>query len=197
MRAPWEPEPAFPPTQVSFLRNTAHVESPAIMLPSRRKLLQTTAGLLLSSPVSAVLPHPPVSPNNRLNIGVIGVGGRGGSNLDAVTSEDIVALCDVDPDRLAAAASRFPLAKTFTDYRQLLELTPLDAVVISTPDHHHAPAAARALRRGLHVDCKKPSSWISKACRTPENRSHRRNLGCACHHRSPRTLVATGTGSPF
>jgi predicted dehydrogenase len=164
MRAPWEAEVPFPPTQVSSLRNTKHVESPAIMLPSRRKLLQTTAGLLLSSPVSAVLTHPPVSPNNRLNIGVIGVGGRGGSNLDAVTSENIVALCDVDLDRLSAAASRFPLAKTFTDYRQLLELTPLDAVVISTPDHHHAPAAARALRRGLHVYCEKPlTHTISEA----------------------------------
>ncbi|MFM7038142.1 MAG: Gfo/Idh/MocA family protein [Planctomycetaceae bacterium] len=134
------------------------------MRPSRRNLLQTTAGLLLNSSVSAVIPRSTVSPNSRLNIGVIGVGGRGGSNLDAVTSENIVALCDVDLDRHAAAASRFPLAKTFTDYRQLLEFTPLDAVVISTPDHHHAPAAARALRRGLHVYCEKPlTHTISEA----------------------------------
>ncbi|MGV2336527.1 MAG UNVERIFIED_CONTAM: Gfo/Idh/MocA family oxidoreductase [Planctomycetaceae bacterium] len=134
------------------------------MLPNRRKLLQSAASLILSSSVSAAQPRTPIKPNSRLNLGVIGVGGRGGSNLDAVSSENIVALCDVDLDRLAAASSRFPTAKTFTDYRKLLELTPLDAVVISTPDHHHAPAAARALRRGLHVYCEKPlTHTISEA----------------------------------
>ncbi|MBL8819617.1 MAG: Gfo/Idh/MocA family oxidoreductase [Planctomyces sp.] len=97
-----------------------------------------------------------VGANDRLNIGVIGVGGRGAANLDAVSSENIVALCDVDSDRLGAAAARFPSAKSYVDYRQLLEQSDLDAVVVATPDHHHAPATVFALRRGLHVYCEKP-----------------------------------------
>ena len=94
--------------------------------------------------------------NERLKIGAIGVGGRGAGDLDAVSSENITALCDVDADRLGAAAARHPLAKKYADYRQLLEQTDLEAVVVATPDHHHAPATVRALRRGLHVYCEKP-----------------------------------------
>jgi predicted dehydrogenase len=94
--------------------------------------------------------------NERLKIGAIGVGGRGAGDLDAVSSEDITALCDVDADRLGAAAARHPQATKYADYRQLLEQTDLEAVVVATPDHHHAPATVRALRRGLHVYCEKP-----------------------------------------
>lgn len=94
--------------------------------------------------------------NNRLNIGVIGVGGRGAGDLAGVAHENIVALCDVDDDRLSGAASRHASAKKYTDYRKLLEQKDLDAVVIATPDHHHAPATVRAIRRNLHVYCEKP-----------------------------------------
>ncbi|MCA9060864.1 MAG: Gfo/Idh/MocA family oxidoreductase, partial [Planctomycetaceae bacterium] len=94
--------------------------------------------------------------NERLNIGAIGVGGRGAGDLAAVAHENIVALCDVDETRLGAAAAKHPAAKTYTDYRQSMEQNDLDAVVIATPDHHHAPATVRALRRGLHVYCEKP-----------------------------------------
>lgn len=94
--------------------------------------------------------------NDRLDLAVIGVGGRGGANLDAVAGENVVALCDVDSGALEAAAARFPAAARFTDYRSLLERAEVDAVVVSTPDHHHAPATVRALRRGLHVYCEKP-----------------------------------------
>lgn len=92
----------------------------------------------------------------KLRIGVIGVANRGKPNLDGVAGEDIVALCDVDARFLAGAGERFPNAARFADYRQLLELDGLDAVVISTPDHHHAPPAEIALRRGLDVYCEKP-----------------------------------------
>lgn len=94
--------------------------------------------------------------NGRLDIGAIGVGGRGAGDLDAVSSENIVALCDVDTNTLTAAGNRFPNAQKFFDYRELIEQSKLDAVVIGTPDHHHAPATVRALRRGLHVYCEKP-----------------------------------------
>jgi predicted dehydrogenase len=94
--------------------------------------------------------------NGRLDIGAIGVGGRGAGDLDAVSSENIVALCDVDANTLTAAHNRFPNAQKYFDYRELIEQAKLDAVVIGTPDHHHAPATVRALRRGLHVYCEKP-----------------------------------------
>jgi predicted dehydrogenase len=94
--------------------------------------------------------------NERLNVGVIGVGGRGAGDLAGVSSENIVALCDVDELRLKGAAGQYPGAKTYFDYRELLEQRNLDAVVVATPDHHHAPATVRALRRGLHVYCEKP-----------------------------------------
>lgn len=98
--------------------------------------------------------------NERLNIGVIGVGGRGAGDLAGVAGENIVALCDVDAGRLNSAAAQYaekhPSAKKYSDYRALLEQKDLDAVVVATPDHHHAPASTRALRRGLHVYCEKP-----------------------------------------
>lgn len=96
------------------------------------------------------------SPNDKLNIAVVGVGGRGGANLGAVAGENIVALCDVDDNTLAGAAQRFPKAQKYNDYRKLLEQKDIDAVVISTPDHMHAPVAASAIRLGKHVYCEKP-----------------------------------------
>ena len=123
---------------------------------NRRHFLQSTALGLAATSIPLARGARIQGANDRLNIGVIGVGGRGAANLDAVSSENIVALCDVDSDRLNAAASRHSAAKTYADYRLLLEQQDLDAVVIATPDHHHAPAAVRALRRGLHVYCEKP-----------------------------------------
>lgn len=95
--------------------------------------------------------------NEKVNMGVIGAGGRGNDNLKGVSGENIVALCDVDRGRLAAAARRFPAARTYTDFRKLLEeCKDLDAVVVSTPDHNHAPACLPAMREGLHCYCEKP-----------------------------------------
>ncbi len=94
--------------------------------------------------------------SEKLNVGVIGVGGQGGYSLDGVAAENVVALCDVDENNLARAAKRFPDARTYTDYRRLVEQKGLDAVAISTPDHTHATATAAALQAGLHVYCEKP-----------------------------------------
>lgn len=99
------------------------------------------------------------SPNEQINIACIGVGGKGSSDTDhAGNHGNIVALCDIDDKRLAAKAEKFPRAKTFNDYRKLLDEThgQIDAVVVSTPDHTHAPAAVRAMRLGKHVYCQKP-----------------------------------------
>ncbi len=96
------------------------------------------------------------SPNEKLNVAVIGVAGRGGGNMNSVRSENIVALCDVNENNLAAAAKRFPEAKTYTDWRKCLEQRNIDAVVCSTTDHTHAFINVWAMNRGMHVYCEKP-----------------------------------------
>jgi predicted dehydrogenase len=96
------------------------------------------------------------SPNERLNIGSIGVGGRGAGNTGAVASENIAALCDVDANQLARGAERYPQAKQYADWRELVEQKDLDAVVVSSTDHTHAPACVWAMNRGLSAFCEKP-----------------------------------------
>lgn len=95
-------------------------------------------------------------PNEKLNIGIIGTSGRALGNIEGVEGENIVAVCDIDSSLLGQANSRFPKAKAYADFRKLLDAGGLDAVVISTADHTHAPAAAMALRMGKHVYCEKP-----------------------------------------
>ena len=87
----------------------------------------------------------PLSPNEKLNIAVIGIAHQGKYNLDNVAGENIVALCDIDDDYLRAEAQRFPMAATYNDYRKLLERKDIDAVVIATPDHTHAIITAAIL----------------------------------------------------
>jgi predicted dehydrogenase len=128
---------------------------------SRREFLRksalVTAGLSASAvwPVSAAARK--LSVKEKLNLGIIGAGGRGFENLKGVQSENIVALCDVDEERAKTAFSKFPEAKRHRDFRRMLdEEKSLDAVVVSTPDHTHAIAAIAAMKRGLHVYCEKP-----------------------------------------
>ncbi len=106
--------------------------------------------------------------NDRLDVAVVGVGGRGRANLRGVASENVVALCDVDARNLAAAAKKHPRARTFADFRRMLDAVGkgIDAVVVSTPDHTHAPAAAMAMRMGKHCYCEKPLTHSLHECRT-------------------------------
>jgi len=95
--------------------------------------------------------------NERLNIAIIGSGGRGGANLDSVSGENIVALCDVSRPALEAAGGRFPQARQFADFRKVFDHAgEFDAVVVSTCEHTHAFATMLALRHGKHVYCEKP-----------------------------------------
>ncbi len=97
-----------------------------------------------------------VSANERLNLGVVGVAHQGQYDLGEVATENIVALCDVDSEYLAAAVQKYPAASTYRDFRRLLDRRDLDAVVVATPDHTHAVAAVAALRSGRHLYCEKP-----------------------------------------
>ncbi len=94
--------------------------------------------------------------NEKLNLGIVGVAGRGGDNLQEVAGQNIVALCDIDDNNLAGAAKQFPDAKTYSDFRRMLEQKDIDAVVVSTPDHTHAVIASHALHADKHVYCEKP-----------------------------------------
>lgn len=96
--------------------------------------------------------------NSKLNIAMIGVGGKGGANLHGVSGESIVALCDVRDEVTAKTGNDYPNAKIFADYRRMLDQmhNQIDAVVVSTPDHTHAIAAIAAMKLGKHVYCEKP-----------------------------------------
>ena len=96
-------------------------------------------------------------PSDKLNIAGIGVGGMGAANLHELESENIVALCDVDPEYAAKTISRYPNAEFHTDYRVMLETQKdIDAVVIATPDHTHAVITMAAIGAGKHVYTQKP-----------------------------------------
>ena len=128
---------------------------------SRRRFLQETAALTASASLSWPLASRgaarQVAANDKLAIGIIGTGGRGWDNLQAVQSERIVAIADVDDARSREAFQKFPDAVRYRDFRELLDKEKsLDAVVVSTPDHTHAVAAIAAMRHGLHVYCEKP-----------------------------------------
>ncbi len=115
--------------------------------------------------------------NDKLNIAVIAVGGRGGANLGSVASENIVAICDVNAKALDQAGVKYPKAKKFADFRELFDKAEkdFDAVVVSTCEHTHAFATMRALRAGKHVYCEKPLThniWEARQIREQAARSN-------------------------
>lgn len=127
-------------------------------------------GTILVSATAPALLRGADSPNNKLNIAVIGCGGRGSGNLAEVSSENIVALCDVNERALDAAAVKHPNARRFTDFRKLYDTVSnqIDAVVVSTAEHTHAFATLPALKLRKHVYCEKPlthSIWEARRIR--------------------------------
>src|SRR5439155_27349420 len=98
--------------------------------------------------------------NERIRVGCIGVGGKGNgdSSHAAECGGEIIAICDVDQNTLDKKGQQFPRAKKFQDYRKLLDQVgkDIDAVTVSTPDHNHGVAAARAMMMGKHCYCQKP-----------------------------------------
>jgi len=106
--------------------------------------------------------------NDRINVACIGVGGKGDSDSNdaGACGGNIVALCDVDANTLDKKSQQFPQAKRFRDYRRMLDEVgkDIDAVTVSTPDHHHGSAAIRAMRLGKHCFCQKPlTQTVSEA----------------------------------
>lgn len=124
---------------------------------TRRYFLQSATAAAFAAPLIHAQENKP-SANERLHVAVVGVTGQGGSDMDriAAAGAEIVALCDIDENRAADARKRFPKATFTPDYRKLFDQKGIDAVLIGTPDHSHAPATVRALQAGLHVFCEKP-----------------------------------------
>ena len=98
------------------------------------------------------------SPNEKLNVAVIGCGGRGAANLSGLSSQNIVAMCDVDHDRAKNQLKKYPDAKKFYDYREMFDTmsNEVDAVAVSTPDHTHFHPSMVAMELGKHLYCEKP-----------------------------------------
>lgn len=125
----------------------------------RRDFIKNTAVLTTAS----ILPSSTwaLSKKELLRTAHIGVSGMGMEDLKAISSHasvQVTALCDVDSNALAAAKKMFPNAKIYADYRKMLQelSNEIDAVVVSTPDHTHAPASMKAMEMGKAVYCQKP-----------------------------------------
>jgi predicted dehydrogenase len=133
---------------------------------NRRAFLSSAAAASLMVP-RQVLGAGKTSPNEKLNIAGIGIGGMGGGNLRNLGQENIVALCDVDSDYAAKTFATYPDAKRYVDYREMLvKETDIDGVVIATPDHTHAMIAKAAMEAGKHVYCQKPLTHTVHEART-------------------------------
>ena len=115
-----------------------------------------------------------IAPSDRLNIAAVGAAGKGSSDIQSVAHENIYAICDIDDRRLADtlqqdfAAQFRDKTKTYRDYREMLDSEPeIDAVLISTPDHMHAPIAmprsGSAIAKALAA-CVEMPAWPSSAC---------------------------------
>lgn len=131
--------------------------------------LSSTAGLGLLTGCATTGPRR-ISPNGKLQHACIGVGGMGGVDFPNIQSHprvDIVALCDVDRERLEAAGKKAPGARLYTDWRELLatEGDRIDSVNVATPDHMHAPIELTAIRAGKHVYGQKPLAHDVAECR--------------------------------
>jgi predicted dehydrogenase len=127
---------------------------------SRREMLRNTtlAGIGVWTAVGRASPGQSSSPNEKLSIAGVGVAGQGAWNLGNCVSQNVVALCDVDDRRAGATFEKFPKAKRYRDFRKMLDEMgkQIDAVLVATPDHTHAPAAVMAMKMGKHCYCEKP-----------------------------------------
>ena len=135
---------------------------------NRRQFVQAAAAAVAAFHIVPrhVLGQGEKPPSEKLNIGGIGIGGQGGGDLGAMSGENIVALCDVDSNKAAGQFKKFPRAQRYKDYRVMLEKQKdLEAVMIATPDHMHAPITLAALRAGKHVYVEKPMAHTIEEAR--------------------------------
>jgi predicted dehydrogenase len=126
------------------------------------------------------------APSDTLNIGCVGVGGKGTSDIWACSTENIVALCDADDEQMARFLTqkdnkpeyqpKYDRAAKHRDFRKMLEREKLDAITVSTPDHTHAVIAMTAMKMGKHVFVQKPLTHTIKEARLLAQEAKKRNL---------------------
>ena len=126
-------------------------------LTSRRHFLKTASGAPLIFSNLRAAP----SANGKLSLAAVGVDGKGWSDLTSLASHssvNVTAICDVDTARMAKAIAKFPNARAYQDWREMLETEgdKIDSVQVATPDNMHAPISIAAMERGKHVYCEKP-----------------------------------------
>jgi predicted dehydrogenase len=145
---------------------------------TRRRFLRRTAAAAAGAAVAVHAAGPVILAVGipKLRCAVIGASGQGGASVNAATGERIVALVDADAGRLAGTMKHLAekvegvdtaTIRTFADYRRLFDAMAkeIDAVFVATPDHHHAPAAMRAIKAGKHTFCEKPLAHSIAECR--------------------------------
>ncbi|HOE61928.1 MAG TPA: Gfo/Idh/MocA family oxidoreductase [Kiritimatiellia bacterium] len=128
-----------------------------------------TAGGFLILPRSVIGASGGVPPSGKLNIGCVGIGGQGGGvakELATFPEVNLAAFCDVEAKHAERMRKTYPGRPFYSDYRVMLEKEKgLDAVMIGTPDHWHAPIALAAMRRGKHVYVEKPMAHTIEEAR--------------------------------
>jgi predicted dehydrogenase len=137
---------------------------------TRRSFLKTTS---LASAAAVAFPYvmrsqQGESPNQKLNVACVGVGGRGAAAVAGIKGENFVAFCDVDDARAAGTFKAYPQVPRFRDFRQMFDKlgNSIDAVTVSTPDHMHFPIAMAAMALGKHVFVEKPMAHTIAEART-------------------------------
>jgi predicted dehydrogenase len=150
--------------------------------PTRRAFLQSAAA---ASAAFAAFAFPHVmrsqggrSPNSRLNVACIGVGGRGRAAVAGMAEENLVAFTDVDDERAGPTFAKYPDVPRFRDYREMLDRVGnrIDAVTVSTPDHMHYPVAMAAMSLGKHVFVEKPMSHTVAEARRLAQLAHQKKV---------------------
>src|SRR5262245_10534587 len=153
-RMPSNPESSIPPAKESLLMTSQRL--------SRRHFLMSAAAAGAAGfglrPLLGESKKP--APSERLRVGAVGIAGQGFGDLRSIADggAEVIALCDVDTKRTDVVKQRehFKDAKFYTDFRKMIDAGGLDAVMVATPDHTHAPATMYALKAGLHTFCEKP-----------------------------------------
>ena len=152
-------------------------------MKNRRRFLKQ---ILATGVVPMIVPRHVIAgsgqtpPSEKLRTAHVGVGGQGGGNLGEIgqfPEVQVVALCDVDTRNLDGAAAKYPGAGKFRDWRRMLEKEKeFDAVVVSTPDHHHAPIALSAMQLGKHAYVEKPLAHTIEEARKMRDMAKKMNV---------------------